>query len=90
MQNNKIQFDEPEYEISKKRIGQHDSNVFADFLIKKGWIKNEQQATYILLGVIVFCILIMVWNFGNITEEQEEQEEIILPEGQIIPPNLNL
>jgi hypothetical protein len=58
MENKEVQFDEPKYRIPT-RHSQH--NLFIDFLIKRGWAKDERQVIYILLGVLGVCILIIVW-----------------------------
>lgn len=68
MENNEIQFDEPEYRVPRRQIQR---NLFVDFLIKRGWAKDKQQAMYILFGVIGVCILVTFWFFTKGGSEVE-------------------
>lgn len=62
MENNEIQFDEPEYRMPTLQVPR---NLFVDFLINKGLAKDKQQATYILFGVIGVCVLVVIWFFSG-------------------------
>ena len=62
MENNNVQFDEPKYHAPKQ---QADYDLFVGFLIKKGFAKNKTWATYILLGIIVFSILVIFLSFSG-------------------------
>jgi len=62
MENNEVKFNEPNYGAPRR---QRQRNLFIDFLIKKGWAKNEKQALYILFGIIGISVFIMVWVFIN-------------------------
>lgn len=68
MGSNKIQFDEPQYIMSTRRI---QLNLFVNFLIKIGLAKNERQAMYILFGVIGGCILITIFFLSYSKSELE-------------------
>lgn len=68
MEKNEIQFDEPEYRMPTRQI-QH--NLFVDFLVKRGWVKDEKQATYILFGVVIFCVAVMLFVLGGDKDEPE-------------------
>ena len=60
MNDNKVQFDEFEHSVSIQRV-ERDSLV--DFLIKKGFVKDKQQAMYILLGFVVLLIISSLFIF---------------------------
>jgi len=82
MENNEVKFDEPEYRAPRLQVTH---NSFIDFLIKKGLAKDEQQAMYILFGVIGISVLVSLWFFrGNTPQvpiDSATGEEII--EGKI-------
>ncbi len=61
MEDNRVQFDEPQHTVTKQQVGR---KSFVDFLVDKGLAKNKQQATYILFGVIGVCILIIFLIFA--------------------------
>ena len=83
MENNDIQFDEPEYRVPRRQIQR---NLFVDFLIKRGWAKDKQQAMYILFGVIGVCVFVIVFiQFGNTSDAELPYGGGHNPESQINP-----
>lgn len=76
MDNNEMQFDEPTYRMSPRQVHR---NLFVDFLIKRGWAKDEQQAVYILLGVAAVASITAIWlfMFGGNSDVQEESALLI-------------
>ena len=64
MKNNQIQFDEPEYRVPKHQVQR---SLFVDFLIKKGLAKDQQQAMYILFGIIGVSVLITMLSLKSKT-----------------------
>ena len=84
MENNEIQFHKPEYRIPTRQIQR---NLFADFLVKKGWAKDKQQAMYILLGVIGVCVLVTMFvMFGGKNEPDQIYDGGSNPAYQINQP----
>jgi len=77
MEDNKVQFEEPEYRVPRQQI-QHSS--FADFLIKKGWARNEQQVVYILLGVIGVWVFFTVFFILKSSSTEITEKNIFNPE----------
>ncbi|HEC93883.1 MAG TPA: hypothetical protein ENI56_00730 [Candidatus Kaiserbacteria bacterium] len=55
MSNGGVQFEEPGYR-APSRTESH--STFIDFLIKIGIVKSKQQATYVLLGIIIVTVII--------------------------------
>lgn len=81
MENKQVQFDEPEYRMPPQKIQR---NLFINFLIDRGWAKDKQQASYILLGGIGICILIMIWVFGG-GNEREIDSRYNPETGELLP-----
>lgn len=67
MKDNELQFDDSSHRTPTRQASK---NSFADFLIKHGLAKDEQMATYILVGVIGVCVLVMVWMFSGGNENR--------------------
>ncbi len=65
---NDVQFDEPQYNMPRPQV-RHNSVV--DFLLERGWAKDEKQAVHILFGVIGACILVSFWFFTRNNSEVE-------------------
>ncbi len=69
-----VQFEEPEYRAPS---GIESHSTFIDFLIKKGIVKSKQQATYVLLGIIVIAIILSFFllnsNKPHFTPIHQEQ-----------------
>jgi hypothetical protein len=80
----KIQFDEPVYKRPLSRT--KPQNKFASFLIEKKIAKDEDQATYILLGIVGACILVVIFYMfsGGSPEIFTEEEVRILDIGRPI------
>ncbi len=76
MIDNKIKFEEAQYERPQQTTQR---NLFIDFLINKGLAKSEQQATYILFGIIGISILITIWLLLS-SSPQPNTEIKILPQ----------
>jgi len=55
---NDVQFDEPTYKsVRVSRSG----NVFSKFLIDKKIAKNQQQATHILLSIVIVSVIVSIF-----------------------------
>ncbi len=90
MDNTKIQFEEPEYHITEQSA---QNNLFVNFLIKTGLVKNEKQAMYVLFGVIGVCVLIIIFFISkssntNITEKNIFNPETAAPDISDIPQRI--
>lgn len=85
MKNDDVQFDEPEYRAPKQQAS---SDLFVNFLIKKGVAKNKMWATYILLGIIVFSILVIFLSFSNRNSAVKIPKNADIIYSQNAPPRL--
>tara|TARA_B100000745_G_scaffold70940_1_gene42435 strand:- start:6428 stop:6700 length:273 start_codon:yes stop_codon:yes gene_type:complete len=58
-----VQFDEPTYKSPvRKQSTQH---LLADFLVRNNLAKNNQQATYMILGIAILAIIISLWMISS-------------------------
>lgn len=57
-ENNNVQFQGDDVNEYGRPAAAGTGSAMADWLIRRGWAKDAQQAQYILIGVIVACLLI--------------------------------
>tara|TARA_B100000745_G_scaffold290137_2_gene228817 strand:+ start:2514 stop:2771 length:258 start_codon:yes stop_codon:yes gene_type:complete len=78
----KVQFDEPTYHGSMHNRNQRSG--LTGFLIEKNIAKNEKQATYILLGILGLCIVVIAFYISTTAKPEvfTEEEIAILESGR--------
>ena len=59
MEDKKIQYENKNLESSASAQSSSRTSLI-DFLIKRGWVKNEQQAMYLIVAFIGICILVII------------------------------
>ncbi len=57
-----VQFEDNDFHIKSRRIfGEPETPTMIKFLLNRGFAKNEKQALYILISVIIVALLISVF-----------------------------
>jgi len=63
---------------SRKLLGDYDTPGSIKFLLSTGIVKNEKQALYVLVLVIIVCLGAAWWLVGGFTPENTD---VVLPDG---------
>lgn len=89
MSNEEIQFEEEygnsEFHIkSRKILGEPTTPTMINFLLEKGIVKNEKQATFLLIVCIVIFLSLSIFIIRNAISNNEELM-VINKFGQQIP-----
>lgn len=68
-------------------LGGKSTGSMAGWLVRSGWVKNEKQAEYVLIGIAVvafatMAIVLMSGSFGSPAVPPNPLEQAAIPGGQ--------
>jgi len=73
----KVEFDEPQF--SNVSHSKKTRKIFTSFLIDSRIVKDEKQATYVLLGIVVLSIIVSIFFLNSSSNYEQVDPNNFVP-----------
>ncbi|NCS98875.1 hypothetical protein GW764_01675 [Candidatus Parcubacteria bacterium] len=80
---NKIEFNEENefYIKTRRHLGEYENSKMEKILLDKGIVKNRRQATYFLIGLVIFLIAVNAYVYLSLIYTPKD-DYVVGPDGE--------